>query len=298
MRRRQMLYILPNLFTFSSVFCGVLSIHWSTVGGDPANFYKAALAILFAAVFDMMDGRVARLTRTESEIGMQLDSLADVISFGVAPGILVYRWGLGEIRVAGVDIGFFVCFLFIAAGAFRLARFNVLAARSDRLVAQGKARPEETTRFFLGLPIPAAACMLAALVFAHHQTDAALFQTRVVLLVVVPLLAWLMVSPVRFRTFKKVHFSRRSMAALVATVGLAVLVTARTAPAVTLLALVTFYVFLGLAEHLVGYPRRLVHRIHARRHAAGVVEPLEGVADDVVDDADDVDDAISDGDED
>lgn len=268
MKRRQMLYILPNLFTFSSVFCGVLAIHWATTPGDPANFYKAALAILFAAVFDGMDGRVARLTRTQSDFGVQLDSLADVISFGVAPAVLVYRWGLGEIFVAGVDVGFLLAFAFVAAGAFRLARFNVLSARADRLVERGKPRPETSTRFFVGLPIPAAAMVIAGLVFAHHQTDVALFQTRLVLLIVVPLLSWLMVSAVRFRTFKHVHFSRRSLLAILAAVGLAALVTVRTAPAVTLLALLLGYVLYGLAEYLIGTPRRLADRRLARRLAA------------------------------
>lgn len=268
MRRRQMLYILPNLFTFSSVFCGVLAIHWATTPGDPANFSKAALAILFAAIFDMMDGRVARLTRTESEIGVQLDSLADVISFGAAPAVLVYRWGLGEIPFLGIDMGFLIAFSFVAAGAFRLARFNVLAARADRLVARGRPRPENTTRWFVGLPIPAAAMVIAALVFAHHQTEAALFQKRLLLLLVVPLLAWLMVSAVRFPTFKKVHFSRRTLLALLATVGLGVLVTAGTAPAVTLLLLLSAYVLWGLSAYLVGAPRRLADRRMARRLAA------------------------------
>jgi CDP-diacylglycerol--serine O-phosphatidyltransferase len=272
MRRRQMLYVLPNLFTFSSVFCGVLAIHWATAPGDATNFYRAALAILFAAVFDMMDGRVARLTRTESEIGVQLDSLADVISFGVAPAVLVYRWGLGEISVAGVDVGFLVSFSFVAAGAFRLARFNVLAARAERLKERGRPVPETSRAWFVGLPIPAAAAVIAGLVFAHHQTEAPLFQKRLLLLIIVPLLAWLMVSSVRFRTFKRVQFTRRTLLALLATVGLAGLVTIGSAPAVALLALIMVYIGIGLTEYLIGAPRRLADRRSARaaRRAAAL----------------------------
>lgn len=267
-----MLYILPNLFTFSSVFCGLLSIHWATVGAEPANFYRAALAILFAAVFDLVDGRVARLTKTESEIGVQLDSLADVLSFGVAPAVLIYRWGLSGIEFAGIDVGFSICFLYTACGAFRLARFNVLSARQDRAMtramAMGELPPEASpgaSRFFLGLPIPAAACALAALVFAHHQTDAAVLQTQLTLLVLTPALSLLMVSPVRYWTFKHLHFSKRSLLALLAVLGLGALVTVRTAPAVTLLLVLGGYIGLGVVQYAVAGPVRLARRIHERR---------------------------------
>ncbi len=269
--RRQLLFILPNLFTFSSVFCGLLSIHWSTSAEGEIAFYRSALAILFAAIFDMMDGRVARLTRTESEVGVQLDSLADVISFGVAPAILVYRWGLGDLYLGGFDLGFALIVLYVAAGAFRLARFNVLAIRAERATAiadaKGEYIPEKMrSAYFVGLPIPAAGVFIAALVFAHHHTDAALFQTHTLLAVIVPLLAWLMVSGVHYPTFKHVHFTLRTAVALAAALGLVALVTIRTAPAVTLALLIVGYVSAGLVAHFLGAPRRLAQRRNLRRN--------------------------------
>lgn len=281
-RSRKMLYILPNLFTFSSVFCALLSIHWSTAGGSTAggnavHFYQAALAILFAAVFDLVDGRVARLTHTESEIGVQLDSLADVLSFGVAPAVLIYRWGLQDIWLGGIDVGFTVCFLYTSCGAFRLARFNVLTARRDREVAAAAATGDALevvppSAHFIGLPIPAAACALAALVFAHHQTDVAVLQKQVTLLVLMPVLSWLMISPVRYQTFKHLHFSKRSFLALLAVLGLGALVTVRTAPAMTLLFVLAGYISLGLVRYAVSGPVWLARRLHARRRARHALE--------------------------
>ena len=259
-RRRQVLYILPNLFTFSSVFCGLLAIHWSTQPSDPNGFVRAALAILFAAVFDMLDGRVARLTHTESEIGVQLDSLADVISFGVAPAFLLYNWGLGEMMLGSLDLGFVLCFVYAAAGAYRLARFNALAYAAAR-----DGDEQSASDSFVGLPIPAAAGMIAAMVFAHHQTDVALFQKRALLLVLVPTLAWLMVSNVSFRSFKHPRFTCRSIIAVAAALGLVVLVALRTAPAVVLALVLAGYVMVGLAEHVLRLPGRVAHRRSVRR---------------------------------
>jgi len=143
------MFVLPNLFTVSSIFCGVYSITLSA--GEPTgdNFYRAAVAIFFGSFFDAFDGRVARLTRTQSEFGVELDSLADVITFGVAPAILVYKWALAGIGTPGIAI----CSVYAACGAIRLARFNVLAHAESG-----------TQRYFVGLPIPLAAGMLVALV--------------------------------------------------------------------------------------------------------------------------------------
>src|SRR3954465_6698561 len=127
MNLRKTLFILPNLFTLSSVFCGFFAI--TLCAGQPSidSLYQAAVAICFAYFFDLADGRVARLTKTQSDLGMQLDSLADVISFGAAPGLLVYKWGLTNFGLGGV----FIAFLFCGAGALRLARFNVLSMKKD-----------------------------------------------------------------------------------------------------------------------------------------------------------------------
>ena len=158
MNLRKTFFILPNLFTLSSVFCGFFAITLCTGGGSSSldALYQAAVAICFAYFFDLADGRVARLTKTQSDLGMQLDSLADVISFGVAPALLVYRWGLTSFGKWGI----FIAFLFCAAGALRLARFNVLAMQHD------SAKPG---KFIIGLPVPAASAVLVSLVLLNHQ---------------------------------------------------------------------------------------------------------------------------------
>ena len=121
---RKSLFILPNLFTLSSVLCGYYAILTATkpeVSAD--DFYRASLLVIFAMFFDSLDGRVARMTKTQSAFGLQIDSLADVVSFGVAPALLVYQWSLHSLGTMGL-IG---AFLFVACGAIRLARFNVLS---------------------------------------------------------------------------------------------------------------------------------------------------------------------------
>lgn len=251
-----MLYLLPTLFTFSSMFCGLLAIRWSLGGHEPLHYYLAAIAILFAAFFDLVDGRVARLTRTESDIGVQLDSLADLISFGLAPAMLVYAWGLKGTLLGSFDLGLLICFAFLAAGAFRLARFNVSVMRESRL----KGAPSPV---FTGLPIPVAACLLAGLVLAHHQTDVLLYKRRLLLLLLVPLLSWLMVSKVPYRTFKRLRFTRQRVLLSLAALIPALLIARGVAPAVTLVLGLATYITAGLAGYLVGFSRE--------RHLAATV---------------------------
>ena len=200
---RKAMFVLPNLFTVSSIFLGVYALTLCDGDASPLKLYQAALAIIFAMVFDGFDGRVARMTRTQSEFGMQLDSLADVISFGAAPALLVYKWALAPLGLLGI----FIAGFYAACGAMRLARFNVLSARGDK----------GSSHFFVGLPIPLAAGTITALVIAHYKefgaaTDGA---TRAPVAVITLLLSLLMVSTVRYRTFKDVHLSRRSAAAFV-----------------------------------------------------------------------------------
>ena len=151
---RKAMFVLPNLFTVSSIFLGFYALVLCAGDATPAQLYQAALAIFFAMFFDAFDGRVARMTKTQSDFGVQLDSLADVISFGAAPALLVYKWALAPLGF----LGMFVSFSFAACGALRLARFNVLAARGDK----------GSSRFFVGLPIPLAAGTITALVIAHY----------------------------------------------------------------------------------------------------------------------------------
>src|SRR5580698_8171102 len=120
---KKTLFLLPNMITLSSIFCGFVSIRLSASATREDDYYKAALLIVFAMFFDILDGRVARATKTQSAFGLQIDSLADVVSFGCAPAMLVYRWTLRRLDT----IGLVASFIFVACGAVRLARFNVLS---------------------------------------------------------------------------------------------------------------------------------------------------------------------------
>src|SRR6185295_3876011 len=143
MKLHKLKFVLPNLFTVTSIFCGFYALTLCAGEASPSQLYQAALAIFFAMFFDGFDGRVARLTRTQSQFGVELDSLADVMSFGLVPAILVYKWALAPLGFWGI----FVAFMFASCGALRLARFNVLAQRSGH---------GGSSRFFVGLPIPLA----------------------------------------------------------------------------------------------------------------------------------------------
>ena len=190
------LFILPNIFTISGIFCGMFAIIQLTNIKGAATFYDAALAIFFAGFFDMFDGRVARLTKTQSEFGVQMDSLADAISFGVAPGILIYKWALWPLGPVGVV----AAFCYTACGVIRLARFNVAPAE--------RIPDERHDTYFTGLPIPAAAGALILLVMAHYRLFPGLgIQNPWVIMGITIGLAILMVSNVPYWTFKKVPFS-------------------------------------------------------------------------------------------
>jgi len=177
------LFVLPTLFTLTSLFLGVLSI----VNAAEGSYGPAALTILFAVVFDTLDGRVARLTRTQSKFGTQIDSLCDVISFGVAPGLLVYLALLRDkLMAGGLDLGLMVSFLFVAGGAIRLARYNVEAERKPGPV-----------KMFTGMPIPGAAGCAAGLVLGLAREGTTL--SPVVAALFTFILALLMVSSVKYR---------------------------------------------------------------------------------------------------
>ncbi|ACG74893.1 CDP-diacylglycerol/serine O-phosphatidyltransferase [Anaeromyxobacter sp. K] len=263
---RKAMFVLPNLFTVSSIFLGFYALTLSAGDATPAQLYQAALAIFFAMFFDAFDGRVARMTKTQSDFGVQLDSLADVISFGAAPALLVYKWALAPLGF----IGLFFSFAFAACGALRLARFNVLAQRGDK----------GSSAFFVGLPIPLAAGTITALVIAHYKEFGAATNpaTRVPVLVVVALLSFLMVSTVRYRTFKDVHLSARSLSAFVlaSAVGLAVAYATRASFA--LVVYMGAYIAMGLAESLFEKARtldrsRLPPDVRAELDADEALEP-------------------------
>lgn len=186
---RKGVYILPNLLTTGGLFCGFYSVIASLRG----DFLLAAIAIMAANVFDVLDGRIARLTKTTSRFGIEYDSLCDLVAFGVAPGILVYRWGLEPWGT----FGWLAASLYVTAGALRLARFNVLTDTALK-------------RHFLGLPIPAAAEVIATTVMLYYFFGAEGPTYRhLIVLVMVYALAGLMVSNVRYFSFKEIDIYRR-----------------------------------------------------------------------------------------
>jgi len=238
---RKLLFVLPNLFTTSSIFCGFYAITLCAGEATGEQLYKAAVLIFFATFFDAFDGRVARLTKTQSEFGVQLDSLADLVSFGVAPGLLAYKWGLAPLGLLGVALAF----VFPLCGALRLARFNVMAARE-----------EGVAKFFTGLPIPLAAGLLISLVIAHYKAigHAVIHHGWVGVLVV--LLGVLMVSNVRYRTFKDVGFSKRSALVFLVIIAAGVIVATRLRASFALVGYFSAYVALGIVEEILFFRRR------------------------------------------
>lgn len=236
---RKAMFVLPNLFTLSSIFLGFYAITLCVGEASPAQLYQAALAIFFAMFFDAFDGRVARMTKTQSDFGMELDSLADVVSFGVAPALLVYKWALAPLGFVGLALSA----IYASCGALRLARFNVLANRGDK----------GASRFFVGLPIPLAAGAIVSLVMAHYRAfgSPTIPATRVPIAVVVALLSFLMVSTVRYRTFKDVHISPKSLTVFGCLCAAGVAVGIFTQASFVIVVYMGAYIVLGLAETVV-----------------------------------------------
>jgi CDP-diacylglycerol---serine O-phosphatidyltransferase len=234
-RFRRGVYLLPSMFTMANLFCGYACI----VHSMRQELSTAALFIGFAFVLDMLDGRIARMTGTTSAFGLEFDSLADVVSFGVAPAILSFQWGLQPLGRIGWAAGF----LFVAAAAVRLARFNIQSGSQDK-------------RYFVGMPSPAAACIPAATVFAYPQGfQSATHAVAVLAMVIVPALT--MVSTIRFRSFKTFDLqARRSSAVLVLVAAALVLLAAE--PQYVLVAMAYTY----LASGFIGYALTRWHRRH------------------------------------
>ena len=232
---RKGVYLLPNMITTLSMFLGFLSMVWSAQG----RFEAACFAILLSAVMDGLDGKVARLTNTASEFGVQYDSLSDLVAFGIAPAMLLWQWNLLALGRVGVA----AAFIYAACGALRLARFNVSTA------AVGK-------RFFIGLPIPAAGCTVVTFVFCASYFPS-------IMNVVLPYMALvlavgvgvLMVSRVRYFSFKEYDFLRahpiRTMLSF-----LLVLATVISVPRVMGFVLCAVYIAGGLVYTFVILPRR------------------------------------------
>jgi CDP-diacylglycerol--serine O-phosphatidyltransferase len=244
-------YILPTLFTLGNMFCGYSCIVFAMRG----EFETAAPFIGFAIVLDMLDGRIARLTGSASDFGVEFDSLADVISFGIAPAILSFSWGLQPLG----RLGWLAGFLFLTAAAMRLARFNIQSGMGG------------DKRYFVGMPSPAAASIPAATVFAYPYglTD---YRAALPVLAMVLVPAALMVSTIRFRSFKSIDLqSRRSYTVVILlAAGIALIATH---PRVVLIVLAYSYLasaFVGLA---ISRFRRGGHAVEATSPHAVPIDP-------------------------
>jgi CDP-diacylglycerol--serine O-phosphatidyltransferase len=270
---RKTYFLLPNLFTLAGLFCGFYAISVCARLGDEGlgsdALYTASLAIMLGLFFDAADGRIARLTKTQSELGLNLDSLSDLVTFGVAPGFVIYRWGLEDFGRAGL----FIAFLFVAGGAFRLARFNVLSLR---------AKDDKPGKYMLGLPIPVAATVLISTVMAFHAIGINQTTNHILVAALVIVLSYLMISRVRFRSMKDVKLTKRTTAIIALLLGSAVIVGVQLSRPAVLIFLVGCYITLGLVEEMVLLSRsRLERRLAAQQQAtatAAVDEESEVLA--------------------
>ncbi|WP_243313301.1 CDP-diacylglycerol--serine O-phosphatidyltransferase [Fundidesulfovibrio agrisoli] len=228
-------YILPNLLTTASLFSGFMGMLWAISG----QFEQTAIAILVSCVFDGLDGKVARLTGTSSDFGVQYDSLADLVAFGVTPAIMVYQWELSRFG----HLGLMASFLLVACGALRLARFNVITKTANK-------------KFFLGLPIPAQACTVATFyLFAQYlPTEWSTFMPKFCLGLVY-VLSFLMVSRVRYASFKEYGLIKAHPFSMMVT---AILIFVLVASQPKLLGFILFagYILSGIFYTYVILPRR------------------------------------------
>jgi len=249
---RKGIYILPNLFTTGSLFAGF----YGMIAGVNGDYRTAAICILISAVFDGLDGKVARATGTTSKFGVEYDSLADLVAFGVTPGLIMYFWALKPFG----RLGWLAAFLFVVCGALRLARFNVQVDTVE-------------SKRFVGLPIPAAASMVSATVlFFHHMGWPSSFK-KLAILILIYCLAFLMVSNVKYYSFKDPELIKKQpFGFLVLAVLLLIVIAAE--PAIMMFVLLVCYVLSGPVTFLVTWPRRrrlekVMHKGHEEMIQSG-----------------------------
>jgi CDP-diacylglycerol--serine O-phosphatidyltransferase len=233
-KMRRGIYILPNLFTTGNLFCGFLAI----ISVFQEKFFYAAVAILLACVFDVLDGKVARLSGATSKFGVQYDSLADLVSFGIAPALLAFSWAL---RPYG-KFGWLAAFLFVVCGALRLARFNVQSSSGE-------------VKYFKGLPIPAAASMIALTILLYLRLIETDWVKDIVILVMIYVLAFLMVSNIRYFSFKELNLAKRKPFSIFIFVILSMIVIIME-PTIVLFVSVIFYVFSGPVNMLMAWHKK------------------------------------------
>jgi CDP-diacylglycerol--serine O-phosphatidyltransferase len=270
---RKGVYLIPSLFTAANIAMGFYAVMAAVRGfqfvgnGTPADLVQASIyldnaakAIGWALLFDMLDGRLARITKTTTEIGVQLDSIADVVTFGLAPAVLVYVWGYGATLQEGSSLhslAWFLSFMYLMCGGFRLARFNVQASR-PRVLAEGLVKTDKKS--FVGLPIPVAGGLIAAIIhfaplpLVYYGTERAQIYS-LLLMAMVGTLGVLMVSTLRFSSFKAVGTRKRGMRTIIlagAALGMLIFLYSR----YVLLILVIGYILNGLLGRVFGMFRR------------------------------------------
>jgi CDP-diacylglycerol---serine O-phosphatidyltransferase len=261
------LYLIPSLFTAANIGMGFFAVMASLRGfqllAQPnpdvawaaAYFDNAARAIGWAVLFDMLDGRIARMTKTTTEIGVQLDSIADVVTFGLAPAVLAYVWGYGGSLVEGTaahQFGWFISFMYLMCGAFRLARFNVQSSR-PRILAEGTIKVDKKS--FVGLPIPVAGGLVAAIVHFSPWPLISLGPERaraysVLMIMLMGTLSVMMVSTLRFSSFKTVGTKVRSMRIVILSLAVGMLIFLYSQ--YVLLGIVITYILHGLLSRVIG----------------------------------------------
>lgn len=261
------LYVIPTAFTAANIAMGFIAVlysirgyHASFIQPDLASWYfnRAAIAIGLAILFDTLDGRVARMTKTATEIGVQFDSLADVLTFGVAPIALMFSWAIGSSfneQSSEYAFGVFLLFMYLMCGAFRLARFNLQATR-PRVLIEGT--PKVDKKNFVGLPIPPAAGLIASIVhFAPTPLvaygDAAARYYTYLVMTLITVLSILMVSTVKYSSLKTVGVGRRNLylVLVIAATGMLIFLYSK----YMLLILSGAYVSHGVLWYLIGFFR-------------------------------------------
>lgn len=248
-RLRRGMYIVPSLFTSGNIAAGYFAIMQSLQGSvqEPRHFNYAALAIGFAIPFDAIDGRIARMTKTTSDFGKELDSMADVITFGVAPSLLAFTWGFHTLPTAMdpmlrqrvIQWGAVVCFLFLLCGAGRLARFNISTSPQPK----NPGRPGR--KYFVGMPIPAAAGVIAAVVHFFSGTPVPNWRVAIMWMALVFCVGLLMISSWRFWSGKEINLADRHPFQRIVVLGLALYATAVYSE-IMLLLIACFYMFSGI----------------------------------------------------
>jgi len=238
-QRRRGIYLLPNLFTTAALFAGFYAI----VAGINSHFEAAAVAIFIAMLLDGLDGRVARLTNTQTDFGAEYDSLADMVSFGLAPALVMYQWALSDLG----KLGWLAAFIYTAGAALRLARFNTQVGIADK-------------RYFQGLPSPSAAAIVAGMVWSGEEVfELAGKSVEELAFALTVLAGLLMVSNVRYHSFKGINFKERvPFVAMLLTVLIIVVVSSN--PPVMLFGGFMIYAISGPVLTLVYLRRRRAER--------------------------------------